>query len=87
MNADKILGSPDATPVADRTEVTQCQTAVAKQKRTVYSNLEGMGRDGFALGFSLERIQADANCKERWEREAIEGGFLSARCAAQVFGA
>ena len=29
MDVDKILGSPDATPVAGRTEVTQCPTSVA----------------------------------------------------------
>ena len=55
-------------------------------KKTVYLNLVNMGREGFALGFSLARIQADANCKEQWERDATEEGYLSARCAAQVFG-
>lgn len=46
--------------------------------KTVYQNLADMGAEGRALGLSLERIQADANCAEQWERDAVAEGFRNA---------
>lgn len=56
---------------------TKALTSPAPQmgKRTVYQNLVDMGREGRALGFTLGKIMADANCLEQWERDAIAEGY------------
>lgn len=85
MEKQQHLGSPDATLVALRSlSGLSVPASVANPKRTVYSNLLCLGADARALGLTLERAQADANCKEQWECDAVADGYWMPDVARKI---